>query len=113
MNGAFDLCRGCGYCEHHLSQVRPRVSNSGAMLRITLLVLAAVSLLVLGRTPQVEAQTRAQKSVLEKKLLGVHSPTYSSGRDVNPSILVGVNSCRECIALKCPGVVSIASTVVT
>ena len=69
MTGAFDLCRRCGYCEH-LSQRRPCVANSRAMLRITLLVLAAVSLLVLGRTPQVEAQTRAQKSVLEKKLLG-------------------------------------------
>ena len=69
MTGAFDVCRGCRYCEHHLSQWRQRVANSRAMRRITLLLLAAASLLVLVRTPPADAQTAAQKAALQKKLL--------------------------------------------
>jgi len=66
MSGAVGAL-GCGYCEHHLSQRRPRVSNSRAMHRIPLLVLAAALPLVLARTLPAEAQ--AQKMALEKKLL--------------------------------------------
>ena len=52
------------------SQGREAVSHSRVMRHFPLLALAAASLFVIGSGPSADAQTRAQKMALEKKLLG-------------------------------------------